>query len=184
MDDSQIVALYWSRDESAIRETDRVYGRQLHSLSERIVGSFEDAQECVSDTYLKAWNVIPPQRPRFLLAFLSKICRYISLDRFDWNHAAKRRAAIVALTEELELCIPDNRCSWQPEEEILGSRVNDFLKNLPRDSRTIFMRRYWYGDSVEEIARFCGFTQSKVKTQLHRTREKLRVFLEQEGIAV
>lgn len=184
MEDSAIIELYWNRDEAAIRETDAAYGRKLLSLSQRILSSPEDACECVNDTYLETWNAIPPQRPNFLYAFLSKICRFISFGRLDWNNAAKRRADLVSLTEELEQTIPDSRSQEELDSRELGRLLSRFVTTLPEDSRLIFLRRYWHLDTTEEIARRYGFTQSKVKTQLHRTRAKLYAYLEKEGIAV
>ncbi len=184
MDDNSIIELYWNRDEAAIRETDAAYGRKLHSLSGSILDSREDAQECVNDTYLATWQAIPPQRPNFFYAFLSRICRYISFGRLDWNNAAKRRADLVSLTAELEACIPDNRTAQVIEARELGRILSEFVKTLPQDSRLIFLRRYWHLETTEEIARRYGFSQSKVKTQLHRTRAKLYDYLRGEGVAV
>ena len=184
MEDSAIIELYWNRDEAAIRETDTAYGRMLLSLSQRIISSPEDAGECVNDTYLETWNAIPPQRPNFLYAFLSKICRFISFGRLDWNNAAKRRADLISLTEELEQTIPDSRSQEELDSRELGRILSRFVTTLPEDSRLIFLRRYWHLDTTEEIARRYGFTQSKVKTQLHRTRAKLYAYLEKEVIAV
>lgn len=184
MEDSEIIGLYWNRDESAIRETDAAYGKKLLCLSQRILSSPEDAGECVNDTYLQTWNSIPPQRPNFLYAFISKICRYISFGRLDWNNAAKRRADLISLTEELEQTIPDSRSQQELDSRELGRILSTFVTTLPEDSRLIFLRRYWHLETTEEIARRYGFSQSKVKTQLHRTRAKLYAFLEKEGIAV
>jgi len=184
MEDRAIIELYWKRDETAIRETDAAYGDRLQELSRHILDSREDARECINDTYLKTWETIPPQRPNFFFAFLSKICRYISFGRLDWNNAAKRRADLVALTEELERCIPDRRVQDQLEARELGRILSAFVSTLPKDSRLIFLRRYWHLDTTEEIAKKYGFSVSKVKTQLHRTRAKLHAYLEQEGIAL
>lgn len=184
MEDSQIVDLYWQRSEDAIRETDKAHGRKLHILSYRIVQNDQDAEESVSDTYMEAWNQIPPTRPNFLFAYLAKICRNISCSRLDWLNAAKRKADIVRLTSELELCIPDRRMEQQLEGEELGRIITRFLDTLPKESRLIFMRRYWYMDSIQEIAARYGMGESKVKTQLHRTRNKLRDYLSKEGIEV
>ena len=182
MEDSAIIQLYWDRDEAAIRETEKAYGKRLQGLSQHILDSREDARECVNDTYLKTWETIPPQRPSFFFGFLSKICRYISFGRLDWNNAAKRRADLIALTEELERCIPDRRVQDQVEARELGRTLSAFIATLPHDSRLIFLRRYWHLDTTEEIAKNYGFSVSKVKTQLHRTRAKLYTYLEQEGI--
>ena len=184
MEDTKILELYFARRESAIAETDNAYGRRLHTLADRIVRSFEDAQECVSDTYLKAWQTIPPRRPDSLFAYLAKICRYFALGRLDWRNAARRKAEVVSLTAEMELCIPDNSRERQLSGRELGQLLNQFLSELPRDSRVIFLRRYWYVDTVAEIATRYGMTESKVKTQLHRTRKKLAEFLQKEGVRV
>lgn len=124
------------------------------------------------------------RRPRYFFAFLASICRHLSLNRVDWKQAAKRRAQVVPLTEEMENCIPDAVHERQMEAKELGRLLDLFLESLPKDSRLIFLRRYWYVDSVPEIAARYGMTESKVKMQLSRTKEKLRSFLEQEGIYV
>ena len=184
MTDAEIIQLYWSRNEDAIKETDLVYGRKLHTLADRIVQNFEDAQECVSDTYLKTWDTIPPQRPQYFFAYIAKICRNFALGVLDFKNAAKRKGEVVALTQEMEACIPDPAHERRLEGEELGKVLNSFLETLSYESRVIFLRRYWYLDTVAEIAERCGITQSKVKTQLHRTRGKLHAFLEKEGITV
>lgn len=182
MEDSGILELYWARDEQAIRETDAAYGSRLQQLAARIAGSCEDAQECVSDTYLRAWNTIPPQRPVHFFAYLAKICRNIALDRLDRNRAAKRSAQVVSLSDELERCIPAPQPGCPLEREELGQLLNRFLEGLPRESRMFFLRRYFFADSIAQIAGRYGVGESKVKTSLHRTREKLRIFLKSEGI--
>lgn len=184
MNDEEILELYFSRNEDAIAETDAVYGRSLHTLARRILNDREDAEESVSDTYFKTWNAIPPQRPSHLYGFLAKICRFTAIDKLDWRCAAKRSADVVALTAEMETCIPDERRERQMEARELGRLLTEFLTGLPKDSRMIFLRRYWYVDTVAEIAQRYGITESKVKTQLHRTRNKLADFLMREGIAV
>lgn len=184
MTDIQIIELYWSRNESAIQETDLAYGKKLHYLADKIVRNFEDAQECVSDTYLKTWDTIPPQRPQYFFAYLAKICRNFALGVLDWKSAAKRKGEVVALTQEMEACIPDPRHQHKLESEELGEILDRFLQTLSRDNRVIFLRRYWYMDTVTEIASRYGMTESKVKTSLHRTRTKLHGFLEKEGIGL
>lgn len=184
MEDSKIIALYWSRREIAIEETDKAYGRMLYSLSDRILRNQQDAEENVSDTYMRVWDTIPPQRPKYFQAFLSKICRHLALDRLDWKNAAKRNAEIVALTEEMALCIPDTRHDSQMEARELRRTLEAFLETLPKESRLIFLRRYLYVDTVSEIAQRYGISESKVKMQLHRTRAKLMTYLEKEGITV
>ena len=184
MTDAQIIELYWKRNEDAIKETDHAYGSKLHYLAQRIVQDFEDAQECVSDTYLKTWETIPPKRPEHFFAYIAKICRNFALGVLDWKSAAKRKGEVVALTQEMEACIPDPQHERKLEAEELGEILNRFLGSLSSENRVIFLRRYWYLDSVAEIARRYGFSESKVKTQLHRTRSKLHAFLAKEGITV
>ncbi len=182
MTDAQIIALYWSRSEDAIKETDAVYGRRLHVLSDKILQNHLDAEESVSDTYMKAWDTIPPVRPTCFFAYLAKICRNFSLGRLEWKSAAKRNADVVSLTQEMEQCIPDRSQERSPERVEIGRILNRFLESISLESRLIFMRRYWYTDSIQEIAARYQISQSKVKTQLHRTRNKLRLFLEKEGV--
>ena len=184
MEDAKILDLYFARDEDAIRETDTAYGKRLHILAKNILQNREDAEESVNDTYVEVWKSIPPRRPKYFFAFLASICRHLSLNRVDWKQAAKRRAQVVPLTEEMENCIPDAVHERQMEAKELGRLLDLFLESLPKDSRLIFLRRYWYVDSVPEIAARYGMTESKVKMQLSRTKEKLRLFLEQEGIYV
>lgn len=182
MTDSQIIALFWDRNEDAIRETDAAYGRRLYAISNQILSQRQEAEESVSDTYMKAWETMPPQKPLYFFAYLAKICRNFSLARLQWNSAAKRSAELVSLTQEMAECIPDRRMEQRLEREELGQLLNLFLESLTRDNRLIFLRRYWYADSVREIANRYGISESKVKTQLHRTRKKLQLFLEKEGI--
>ena len=184
MTDSQIIELYWARNEDAIKQTDYVYGSKLHYLAQRIVQNFEDAQECVSDTYLKTWDTIPPKRPEYFFAYIAKICRNFALGVLDWKSAAKRKGEVVALTQEMEACIPDPQHERKLEGEELGEILNRFLETLSYENRVIFLRRYWYLDTISEIAIRYGVSESKVKTGLHRTRAKLHVFLEKEGITV
>ena len=182
MTDSQIIALFWDRNEDAIRETDAAYGRRLYAISNQILCQRQEAEESVSDTYMKAWETMPPQKPLYFFAYLAKICRNFSLARLQWNSAAKRSAEIVSLTQEMAECIPDRRMEQRLERDELGRLLNLFLESLTRDNRLIFLRRYWYADSIREIANRYGISESKVKTQLHRTRKKLQLFLEKEGI--
>lgn len=184
MEDEKILALYFARNEQAVRETDAAYGHRLFSLSNRILNNREDAEESVSDTYLETWKSIPPKRPRYFYAFLAAICRNLSLNRLDWRKAAKRNAEIVSLTQEMELCIPDSRREGQLDAQELRRILEGFLESLPKESRLIFLRRYLYVDTVAEIAARYGISESKVKTQLHRTRKKLYACLEKEGIQV
>ena len=182
MEDEEIVRLYFRRDEEAIRETDQSYGVKLNRLALRILNNREDAEECVNDTYLKAWDTIPPQRPRFLYAYLAKICRFFSFGKLDWKNAAKRKAEVVELTAEMESCIPDGRVERQLEGEEIGRLVNRFLYSIPQENRLLFMRRYWYMESIQEIALRFGISESNAKIKLFRIRNQLKEFLEREGI--
>ena len=184
MEDTEIMELFWARNEDAIKETDAVYGRKLNTLAKNILLSREDAEESVSDTYMETWKTIPPHRPKYFFAFLASICRHLSLNRLDWNMAAKRKAEVVLLTEEMELCIPGTSLERTMRGKELGRILDAFLESLPKDSRLIFLRRYWYVDTIAEIAQRYGMTESKVKMQLSRTKEKLRTYLEKEEISV
>lgn len=184
MEDAQIVELYFSRDQQAVTETERRYGARLRGFAGGILKNPEDTQECVNDTYLKAWVTIPPQRPQCLFAYLAAICRNLAFGRLDWENAAKRKAEVVSLSEEMALCIPDRANERLAEGKELGRILNEFLTGLPKESRVIFLRRYWFCDSIGEIARRYGYTESEVKVRLHRTRALLRTYLEQEGVTV
>lgn len=181
MDDVKIIELFWSRDEKALEATANKYGGKLHQLAVSVLKSNEDAEESVNDTYLKAWNTIPPQRPMYYFAYLAKVCRYIAFGKLDWNNAQKRNAHIVELTAEMELCLPDMSHEKRIEGEEIGQLLNRFLDELPQESRLIFMRRYWYADTIQEISRRYSMSESNVKTRLHHTRTKFRKFLESEG---
>ena len=184
MDDTKIIELFWARKEDAIAETDAAYGKKLRILANRILGSREDAEESVSDTYMKTWEIIPPQRPTYFYAYIASICRHLSFHKVDWKQAAKRNAEVVTLTEEMELCIPDTSRDREMEAREIGKALNAFLESLPKEARLIFLRRYWHVDTIAEIAARYGMTESKVKMQLSRTRAKLCTYLEQEGIQV
>ena len=183
LEDSQIVELYLTRDESAVSGTAEKYGRRLRALALGVVRDAQTAEECENDTYLEAWRSIPPHDPRgYLFPFLARITRHISLDRCRERSRLKRAAFVTELSAELEQCIPapdDLECRL--DAMALGEAVNGFLATLSREKRTMFLRRYWFLDSISAIARRFGCSQSKVKTTLFRTREALRRYLEQEG---
>jgi RNA polymerase sigma-70 factor (ECF subfamily) len=154
-------------------------------LAEGLLGSRQDGEECVNDTWLNAWNDIPPRRPTYLGAYLARLCRNAALNRIDWQTARKRDGQVVALTAELETCIPDDlRRRETADREELGALLTAFLNTLPEEQRLMFLRRYWYGDPIRDIAKRYGCGESKVKTVLLRTRKRLRDYLEQEGITV
>lgn len=178
MEDYKIVDLYWARNEAAITESEKKYGKMLRSLSYSLLSSREDAEECVNDTYLGAWNTMPTAKPMYLGAYLSKITRRISVDRWRHDHRGKR-GGILNITEELTECIPD---SSTPQDEYergrLAKELNVFLQGLPTEKRVMFVKRYFYSQPVGDIARELGMSESKVKVTLHRLREQLRQRLE------
>lgn len=184
MEDSKILDLYFARDEDAICQTDAVYGRKLFRLAEKILHDPQDSEESVSDTYMKTWETIPPLRPGYFYAYLAKICRYFALGKLDWKAAAKRKAEVVSLTEEMALCIPDQRNEAELEAKEIGRALNAFLESISQESRVIFLRRYWFCDTVGEIAQRYGISESKVKMRLLRTRNQLADFLSREGIMI
>jgi len=184
MEDEKIVALYWDRSETAISETDRKYGKYCYSIAYNILTNNEDAEESVSDTFLAAWNTIPPKRPSVLAAFLGKLTRHISIDRWRMRNRQKRGGGeIVLALEELKECIPDSHTVEAVlEQKRLAAVFNEFLNHLPETERRVFLCRYWYLDPISRIADRCGFSESKVTSMLHRTRKKLRITLEKEEL--
>ena len=182
MEDRQIIELYNDRSELAIAETVSKYGSYCKTIALRIVGDLRDAEECVSDAYMRVWNAIPPAAPESLKLFIAKITRNLALDRVDYNNAEKRGGGQVFLAlDELAECI-----SGAPDVEIADGRVtevlNAFLAELEPYAREMFVRRYWYLDSIKEIAKTMHYTESKVKTTLYRERQALKETLKKEGI--
>lgn len=183
MDDNRIVELYLQRDEAAIGQSAVKYGPRLRSLAYSITSDLQTAEECENDTYLEAWNAIPPHEPRdYLYAFLARITRHISLNRCRDQHRLKRSSFICQLSAELEQCIssPDDM-QCRIDDIALGNAINAFLGKLDEEKRNIFIRRYWYLDSVAGISARFALSESKVKTTLYRCRKKLREHLEKEG---
>lgn len=170
MEDNEILTLLWERKEQALSELERKYSTRLKMLASRMV-SEEDAKECVNDTYLAVWNSIPPKRPEYLFAYAAKICRNLALNRVERDKAAKRSAVVVELSAELMECIPDNALAT--DETGLRELMVRFLGGLPEDKRKLFLRRYWYGESVKELAKAFGYRESKVKSMLFRLRKQL-----------
>lgn len=184
MEDTQIVDLYWQRREEAIQETDRKYGKYCTRVAYNILENREDSAECVNSTYWKAWNAMPPHRPRVLTAFLGKITRNLALNMLEKNKAQKRgKGQVFCALEELEECIPAPG-GYSPENADLAKALNSFLADLPEEKRKIFVSRYWGVTPIKDIASMYGMTEGKVKTVLHRTRELMRQYLEQEGISI
>ncbi len=183
MEDDAIVSLYWERSEQAINETEQRYGGFCYSIAYHMLHNAEDASESVNDTYLEAWNSMPPHRPNSLAAFLGRITRRLSVDRWRSTHAQKRGGGeYPLLLDELSECIPSKDSVEQKVElKELAETVNHFLSELSVEKRQVFLRRYWYGDSMEELAKKFGFTVNKVKSMLFHIREKLREHLKKEG---
>ena len=184
MEDTQIIDLYFARSEQAVQETDSKYGGYCFSIAYNILTNQEDAEESVSDTYLSAWNAMPPRRPTMLAAFLGKITRNISLDRWRKCRAFKRGGGQVEIAlEELKDCVSGKESAEEKaiRREILAS-LNRFLGMLNETERNVFVCRYWYLDSTEEIAEESGFSVSKVKSMLYRIRKRLNAHLEKEGL--
>ena len=183
MDDEKIVDLYWERSELAIAETSIKYGKYCRTIALNILSNHLDAQECENDTYIAAWNAIPPTRPIKLLAFLGRLTRNIALDRYDYNAAKKRNGKFNILLSELEECIPSaNNVEMQYESGQVSMAISDFLRSIDSEIRVVFIRRYWYSDSLKDISKQLGISESKLKSILFRTRNKLKVYLEKEGI--
>lgn len=186
MDDGQIVGLYWKRSENAISETANKYGRYCYYIAYNILRNNEDSEECVNDTYMKAWNAMPPQCPKCLSTFLGKITRNLSLNLFHHNNAAKRNPGqyIYALEEFAECVSYQSGAEEVENRDVIISTFNRFLEQLSKRDRKVFVRRYWYFSSIAEIAKEYGLSEENVKVILLRSRKKLKIILEEEGIYV
>ena len=184
MQDCNIVDLYWQRDERAIKETASKYGSYCYRIAYDILYSELDAEECVNDTYLKAWETMPPHKPEKLSTFLGKITRNLALNRYIHDRAQKRNKATDVVFDELAELIPDGMTSHMPEEVALKDVINRFVASLPSLTRVVFVRRYWYVSSIRDIAADYGLSQGYVKVMLLRTRKKFKAFLEKEGITL
>ena len=180
MTDHEIIELFFARDEQAISETDQKYGAYCTSIALNILKSTPDAEECVSDTYLKTWNAIPPERPNALKVFLGCIVRRLSLDRYRSWHTAKRDRNLEVAFEELSECVPMR----DEETPVLRELLNEFLESLEPKDRVTFMRRYWYAMTPAQIAKLDKVSVNAVTVRLYKTRNKLRVFLAERGYHV
>lgn len=186
MEDAKIVDLYLSRDEMAITQTADKYGTKLRYVANNLLDDLPVAEECENDTYLEAWNSIPPHKPfDYLFAYLARITRHIALDVCRARSRTKRNAVLVELTKEMDECLaaPDDVES-QIDAQALGASISAFLYHIPQQQRAIFLRRYWYFDSVSTIAKRFLISESKVKTTLFRIRNQLREHLEKEGFVI
>ena len=180
MDDKKIIGLYFSRDESAISETDKKYGKLCRYIAYHILYNEQDSEECVNDTYLRAWNNMPPKKPDVLSAFLGRITRNIAINRALYDNAKKRGGEFSQISDEaLEIVSGnDDYC----ENMAIKEAINRFLAKLPRRTRVIFMRRYWYGDKISDIAQNLNITAHKASVRLFRLRQKLQDYLKKEGM--
>ncbi len=186
LEDTRIVELYWDRSESAIAESQNKYGTYCHCIAYNVLQDDSDAEECVNDTWLRAWESMPPQRPTGLAAFLGKITRNLALNRLEHNRAQKRGGYQTPLAlDELAECVPDAAASADPAEEIaLRAAVNAFLRALPEETMIVFLQRYFYCSSIKDIARNRKIGENRVKVMLFRARGKFKRFLEKEGIVI
>ena len=184
MDDRKIIKLYFDRSEQAISETAKKYGRYCHYIAFQILHNEEDSEECVNDTYLRAWNTIPPKRPERLRNFLGKITRNLSLNKWEKQTAQKRGSgqAEQVLEELLDCFSEENNVENVVENKRILQILNDFIADLPIEKRKMFVRRYWYFSSIKDIAKDFGISESKVTVTLFRTRQLLKEVLEKEGV--
>lgn len=184
MDDLMIINLYFERNEQAINETDAKYGKLCFGIANNVLADNEDAEECVNDTYLSVWNQIPPTRPNNFRSFLCKIVRNLSLKKLDYNYATKRNrnmtTSFLELENVLQNCIIDDKLEY----EELGKIISDFLWQEKEASRNVFIRKYYFFDSVSDIARRYSFTESKVKSMLYHSRNRLKEYLRKEGVEI
>lgn len=182
MEDEKIIELYFNRSEAAIEETSQKYGSYCRAIANNILGSYEDSEECENDGYRVLWERIPPERPAYFKGFLGRIVRNLALNRYDYNTAKKRNGKFHVVLSELEECIPSKiSLEQQVEEREISKEITLFLKSIEKEKRIIFVRRYWFSDSIEDIALGFGISESKVKSILFRTRKKLKIHLEREG---
>ena len=184
MDDLQIIELYFARDEHAIKDTDRKYGKLCFRVAKNLLFNNEDSEECVNDTYLTVWNKIPPTRPNNFTAFVCKITRNLSLKRLEMSNAMKRSADAIISLSEIEATLPDRSIAPDIEEEELGKLISAFLWSEKELDRNVFLRKYWFFDSISDIAERYSMGESAVKSMLFRTRNRLREFLKKEGFDV
>ena len=186
MEDTRIIELYFERSEQAIIETAHKYGSYCRCIANNILHNKQEVEECLDDTYMQAWDSIPPHIPTRMKTYLGKITRNLAINRYLYNNAAKRKLnETYVIIEELNKCIPPNNHTERIVDDCLIKEIlNSFLEALPIEQRKIFVRRYWYMDSVTEIARANGVGVSKVKMILHRTKKKLKQMLEEEGVSI
>lgn len=182
MEDEAIIQLFNERSEMAIHRTTEKYGSYLMKICMNVLNNREEVQECTNDTYFTAWNQIPPDQPRRFLPYLGKIAKNIALNRYDYLKASKRNNHFDVLLSELEDCISDtNQTENYVLEKELAATISLYLRTLEEKPRNMFVRRYWYSDSIRDIAKIFGISNGNAKVILHRTRKDLKIYLEKEG---
>ncbi len=181
MNDDQIIRLFWERDEEALRATADQYGDLCRSIARNILGNESDVEECVNDLYLHLWNAIPPAKPPSLKAFACRVMRNLSLNRLIYNQRQKRDQRRLILFSEIEADLPDSTLAAEDDTE-LGHHISEFLKSQKKTVRKVFVRRYFFSESIQDIAEQYGFSESKVTSMLFHTRNKLREYLKERGI--
>lgn len=183
MKDDVIVSLYWKRDEQAIQVTEEKYGRYLAKIAYNILADWEDSKECVNDTYWKAWNSIPPHKPNMLSTYLGKITRQLAIDIYRKRNSSKRKKSEYAVSvTELEDCLSAGNSTEQHVElHLLAAAINRYLDTLSQEARDMFIGRYYFSDSIREVAGYCNASEAKTKSVLFRIRTGLKNYLEQEG---
>lgn len=186
MNDNDIIELYFQRNETAITVSDNKYGNYCRSISYNILQSHEDSEECVNETWLRAWNSIPPNRPSRLSSFFGRITRNLSLNRYKSINTQKRgKGHTELILSELDDCIPDiSSVESAFDERVLTDSLNSFLYAQPKQKRNVFIRRYWYLSPISDIAKTCNMSESKVTSMLFRMRKELKAYLEKEGITI
>ena len=185
MDDKQIIELYFERNEQAIKETQNKYGAFCHRIAMNILGIYEDAEECVNDTYYSVWKQIPPTVPEVFKVYIGRIARNLSISRFRAMRAKKRYSSMEIMLSELNDCVPSSSNVEQTIEVMqLSAYISEWLDSLPEEDQALFVRRYWFGDEVQELAKKCGITAAKMAQRMLRLRKSLKAALEQKGVAL
>ena len=185
MDDKNIIELFYNRDEAAISHCEIKYGQSLKNLSFNILSNLSDSEECVNDTYIKAWNSIPPQKPCSLFAYLGKIVRNISINLWRKNNAQKRNIGLTIMLSELSDCIPSNETTEEKADaRALSEIINSWLNSLSEENRTLFMGRYWLGKDMEFLSNYLNITENSASVKLFRLRKNLKEVLQKEGVAL
>ena len=185
MDDSKIIELFFERSEQAIVELSKKYGNTCYKIAVNILKNDSDAEECVNDTYLGVWNTIPPQKPKPLLTYICRIARNISIKRYHQNTAKKRNSYYDVALDELEACLPSSiMVQDEASAKELTSLIDDFLGGLDKTNRIMFVRRYWFSDSISDIATRFNLSKHAVTVRLSRTRERLRQYLIKKGVTI